>query len=73
MHFLWDGLGKGRVLVRSGFLGFLVAAMLAMCGTMTHAARAVDGAVMVAAIAGILWTAGQVASALAKRATHASL
>lgn len=72
VHFLWDGMGKGRVLVRTGFLGFLAAAMLGTCGTMMHVMRATEGAAVVAAVAAVVWCAGQLASVLAKRAAHSS-
>lgn len=32
VHFLWDGRGKGRALIRAAFLGFLVAGMFFTAG-----------------------------------------
>ena len=47
VHFLWDGLGHGRALVRLGFLGLLVAAALGLLHltTASFAVVAVSGAV----------------------------
>jgi hypothetical protein len=59
VHFLWDGLGLGRLFVRWGFLGFIITAMLALGGQMAgFDAPAWIGVL----IAGALWTVGQVMS-----------
>lgn len=36
VHFIWDGKGRGRSLVRAGFLGVLVAAGLALIASALH-------------------------------------
>ena len=67
VHFLWDGRGKGRALVRAGFLGFLLAAMLAFAGKLMRMDVATTAALVVVSGAGLVYLAGQMASALTKR------
>jgi hypothetical protein len=55
VHFLWDGRGKGRALVRFGFLGLAAAAACAVL-------RFVDVAAVVAAVSAVVYGAGQVVS-----------
>ena len=55
VHFLWDGRGKGRVLVRFGFLGLAAAAACAVL-------RFVDVAAVVAGISALGYGAGQLLS-----------
>lgn len=67
VHFIWDGRGNGRVLVRSGFLGFLAAGMLATAGRLAHVEPALTSAVGVAAVAAGAWLVGQGISWLTAR------
>lgn len=60
VHFLWDGRGRGRTLVRAGFLGFLVAGMLLTMGSMLRLDGLTTAALVVVATAGASWLAGQV-------------
>ena len=66
VHFIWDGHGVGRPLVRSGFLGILLAGALMSGSSMPalHALAAPGLWSMTAAIG--VWAAGQAFSALAK-------
>lgn len=59
VHFLWDGRGTGRVLVRAGFLGFLLAAMCFTLATMGRIPLLETAGAVVLAAAALLWTAGQ--------------
>lgn len=59
VHFLWDGRGKGRALVRLGFLGFLLAAMLMTLGTMARQSSLDTAGTVALVAAAALWTAGQ--------------
>jgi hypothetical protein len=56
VHFLWDGRGRGRTFVRSGFLGLLAGGMLATAGAVT-AGRVALGCAFAA------WLVGQALSA----------
>lgn len=73
VHFLWDGRGKGRALVRAGFLGFSVAGGAWVLGFMSHTEVAMDAGLVVAGVAGATWGVGQALSALALRAWKRSL
>jgi hypothetical protein len=69
VHFVWDGRGVGRPLVRAGFLLFLLAGTLVTAATMLHSAMLRDGAAL-AGIAGTLaWAAGQVGTVVVRRLT----
>lgn len=59
VHFLWDGRGTGRVLVRAGFLGFLLAAMCFTLAVMARIPLLETAGTVVIALAALSWTAGQ--------------
>jgi len=68
VHFLWDGRGFGRVLVRLGFLGFL---LTGATFTGAHLLRSEVGrgvGAWLAVGAAVVWLAGQLGSAWAGRA-----
>ncbi len=67
VHFLWDGRGRGRALVRSGFLGFLAAILLGLAARTVHVELLMSAAAVVAACAAAVYFAGQGASFLARR------
>ena len=60
VHFVWDGNGRGRPLVRMGFLGALVAGACASAAVMCAAPLLRDVAGGVAVLAGVCWLGGQV-------------
>lgn len=59
VHFLWDGRGRGRVFVRSGFLGFLASAMLMCCGRMVHIDAFTTAGMVLAVSSASAWIVGQ--------------
>lgn len=62
VHFIWDGRGIGRPLVRYGFLGLVAAAILAT-GAVAFRADALHAAgIWVLTAAGASYALGQVAS-----------
>ena len=67
VHFLWDGRGNGRALVRAGFLGFLVAAILAFVANIAHVDLVHSAALYVTSGAAIIYFAGQALTLLALR------
>ncbi|HEY4221443.1 MAG TPA: hypothetical protein VGO62_08870 [Myxococcota bacterium] len=68
VHFLWDGRGHGRSLVRAGFLGFLIAALLACAWKVMHFELLQSSALVVFAVAGAVYALGQLWSfAVARR------
>ena len=67
VHFVWDGRGKGRVFVRTGFLGLLIAAMFGTAAQMTRAPALLDVAAIVVAMAAAAYLVGQALSFVAKR------
>lgn len=67
VHFLWDGRGRGRALVRAGFLGFLLAAMCFTLGTMTRIAAVETAGVVVLSLAALSWGVGQLLTLVVAR------
>jgi hypothetical protein len=67
VHFLWDGRGHGRVLVRAGFLGFLLAGMALSLSRWLFAPQVKTVGLVVALGAAALWGAGQLATFLTDR------
>jgi hypothetical protein len=72
VHFVWDGRGVGRPLVRAGFVGFLATGALATAAVMLHGTsswadevRTATGWTLVASLA--VWLAGQGVSIVARR------
>ena len=65
VHFLWDGRGRGRLFVRSGFLGFVVAAMVGVGASLLRIEGSAPFTLAVLGVAGASWTFGQVLSFLA--------
>lgn len=63
VHFLWDGKGRGRTFVRSGFLGLLAGGMIGTGGAMVRMPSVVVVGEVVAAAALLVWIAGQVITA----------
>jgi len=62
VHFIWDGRGHGRQLVRFGFLGLLGAA-LAWAAARTFVVDAlITPALIVTAASAVVYVAGQVLS-----------
>lgn len=59
VHFLWDGRGKGRALVRGAFLALLVAGMCFTAGRWLRMDALEMVATAVAALAGAAWLVGQ--------------
>jgi len=68
VHFLWDGRGLGRPVVRTSFMAFAVAGGLATLGWMSHRDDVSLAATMLAGVAAVGWTLGQLFSKLATRA-----
>lgn len=60
VHFIWDGKGRGRSLVRAGFLGFLVASALALAAAAMHADAIRQAGAMLAVAAAASWLSGHV-------------
>ncbi len=67
VHFIWDGRGYGRVFVRSGFLGFLLAAMCFTLGTMMRLPPLETAGVVVLSLAATSWALGQLISGVVAR------
>jgi hypothetical protein len=67
VHFLWDGRGLGRPLVRASFMGLSISGAVATLGWMTRSDDTVMAAAMLAGVAGLGWTLGQLFSAVAAR------
>lgn len=65
VHFLWDGKGRGRLFVRSGFLGLIVAGMFGTGATLMRASEVGPIALAILGLAGASWTFGQILSFLA--------
>lgn len=59
VHFLWDGRGRGRALIRGAFLGFLLAGMCFTLGTMLREDALETAGVVVVALSALSWTVGQ--------------
>ena len=59
VHFIWDGNGLGRPLVRLGFMLAVMAALLATGAVMVHHDGVRGAALVVAACAAGTWTLGQ--------------
>jgi hypothetical protein len=67
VHFIWDGRGVGRIFVRVGFLGFLVAGG-AFTGAMSLRIDALRSfGLVVVAVAAASWGLGQLLSFVAAR------
>ncbi len=67
VHFVWDGNGLGRPVVRVAFLLCLVAGALGALGVMLTSANVMSAARGVAVVAGVGWIAGQALTRLAIR------
>lgn len=65
VHFLWDGKGRGRLFVRSGFLGLVVAGMFGTGASLLHVDSAGPLALALVGLAGASWSFGQLLSFLA--------
>lgn len=72
VHFLWDGRGGGRTLVRLGFLGLVVAGALAALAVMTRHSDVQSGAQLTTTAALVTWGLGQLWSYAVIRRTRAS-
>lgn len=59
VHFLWDGRGRGRALIRGAFLGFLVAGMCFTAGTWLRTEALETAGVVVASLSLLSWVVGQ--------------
>lgn len=66
VHFLWDGRGRGRIFVRSGFLGLVLAGAVGTGGTLLRAPEAGALALTLLALAGAAWGVGQALSFTAR-------
>jgi len=66
VHFIWDGLGKGRMFVRWGFFGLVLGFALLTLGRWLHVAPLATAATTVFTIAGATYLLGQLLSALVK-------
>jgi hypothetical protein len=60
VHFIWDGRGRGRTLVRAGFLGALLAFGLAMLSQIVHVDVVRTVALAVGALGVTAWCVGHV-------------
>lgn len=60
VHFVWDGNGVGRPLVRTGFMLALVAGATGTLGAMSHQVAVSSAAGVVAIAAALSWGLGQV-------------
>ena len=63
VHFLWDGKGRGRTFVRSGFLGLLAAGAIGYGGAWAHVPALVVVGQVVAGCAIAAWLVGQAMTA----------
>lgn len=58
VHFIWDGRGRGRTLVRAGFLAALLAFGLAMLSQIVHVDVVRTAAMLIGALGVTAWCAG---------------
>lgn len=59
VHFVWDGNGLGRPVVRVGFLLLVVTGLLMMAAIMSHSAVVKEAGFATAVVAAVVWGAGQ--------------
>lgn len=64
VHFIWDGNGLGRPLVRLGFLLAVITGALLMMALMIHDDAVHAGARFVAVAAAVTWLSGQLLTRL---------
>lgn len=67
VHFVWDGRGPGRPLVRIGFMGLLIAGAAWSMGAMVHAPALKSLAVVVAIGSAVGWGVGQLLGRVPRR------
>jgi hypothetical protein len=72
VHFVWDGNGAGRPVVRVGFLLLLLASMVVAAGAALHLATVIAAGKLGVAVAGGVWLCGQGLTKLAARATRSA-
>ncbi len=60
VHFIWDGRGRGRTLVRAGFLAALLAFGLSMLSQIVHVNVLGTAALAIGALGLAAWCAGHV-------------
>ena len=66
VHFIWDGQGRGRALVRLGFLGGITTGMVAAAGGLLHASWTQPATVTLGGVAAVVYLTGQVLSRLTR-------
>jgi hypothetical protein len=67
VHFVWDGRGVGRPLVRAGFMGFLVTGAFVTAAVMLHSTVLRDAAAWILGGSALAWALGQAATFLRRR------
>jgi len=67
VHFIWDGQGQGRMFVRAGFMGFVVAGMIGTGGSALHVEGMRSVALAVLGVAAASWSIGQVLTRMTAR------
>jgi hypothetical protein len=67
VHFIWDGRGRGRGLVRGGFLGLIVAGMVGTLSAMSHSELMRTGAMVVLGASLLSYSLGQAISFVVAR------
>jgi hypothetical protein len=68
VHFLWDGRGKARILVRAGFLGLLAAGMLFTAASLVRLEALAPIALGLALASATSWVLGQLGTLATTRA-----
>lgn len=58
VHFIWDGKGRGRSLVRAGFLGVLLASALTLLALVLHIDVLRQAGALTAAASAASWLSG---------------
>ena len=72
VHFIWDGVGKGRMLVRWGFFGLVLAFALLTLSSWLHVVPLRSASTAVFGVAGASYLTGQLLSGLLKLRWRAS-